>query len=90
MRGGTIEGISDLRDESDREGMRIVVVLKRDAFPQVVLNKLFAHTYMQSVITSYSIHYTKLYDTTFEKIMKLEKDTLKLYNRKQNPTLKQE
>jgi len=48
VRGGTIEGISDLRDESDREGMRIVVVLKRDAFPQVVLNKLFAHTYMQS------------------------------------------
>ncbi len=48
MRGGQIEGISDLRDESDREGMRIVVVLKRDAFPQVVLNKLYAHTQMQS------------------------------------------
>ena len=48
VRGGTIEGISDLRDESDREGMRIVVVLKRDAFPQVVLNKLYSHTFMQS------------------------------------------
>ncbi|HOX26833.1 MAG TPA: DNA gyrase subunit A [Candidatus Krumholzibacteria bacterium] len=48
VRSGTIEGISDLRDESDRDGMRIVVVLKRDAFPQVVLNKLYAHTYLQS------------------------------------------
>ncbi len=48
VRSGVIEGISDLRDESDREGMRIVVVLKKDAFPQVVLNKLFNHTQMQS------------------------------------------
>jgi len=48
VRGGVIEGISDLRDESDRDGMRVVVVLKRDAFPQVVLNKLFTHTYLQS------------------------------------------
>ena len=48
VRGGTIEGISDLRDESDREGMRIVIELKKDAFPQVVLNKLFTHTYLQS------------------------------------------
>jgi DNA gyrase subunit A len=48
VRGGVIEGISDLRDESDREGMRVVVVLKRDAFPQVVLNKLFTHTYLQT------------------------------------------
>ena len=48
VRAGTIEGISDLRDESDREGMRIVIVLKKDAFPQIVLNKLFAHTLMQS------------------------------------------
>ncbi|MCM3871799.1 MAG: DNA gyrase subunit A [Pyrinomonadaceae bacterium] len=43
-----IEGISDLRDESDRSGMRIVVELKRDAVPQVVLNKLFKLTPMQS------------------------------------------
>jgi DNA gyrase subunit A len=48
VKGGQIEGISDLRDESDRAGMRIVVVLKRDAYPQVVLNKLYAHTAMQS------------------------------------------
>ena len=43
-----IEGVSDLRDESDRTGMRIVVELKRDAVPQVVLNKLFKLTPMQS------------------------------------------
>jgi DNA gyrase subunit A len=43
-----VEGISDLRDESDREGMRIVVELKRDAVPQIVLNLLFKHTQMQS------------------------------------------
>jgi DNA gyrase subunit A len=43
-----IEGISDLRDESDRTGMRIVVELKRDSVPQVVLNKLYKLTAMQS------------------------------------------
>src|ERR671914_1380952 len=43
-----IDGISDLRDESDRHGMRIVVELKRDAVPQVVQNKLFKLTPMQS------------------------------------------
>ena len=43
-----IEGISDLRDESDRTGMRIVVELKRDGVPQVVLNKLYKLTPMQS------------------------------------------
>lgn len=43
-----IEGISDLRDETDREGMRMVIELKRDANPQVVLNSLFANTAMQS------------------------------------------
>lgn len=42
-----IVGISDLRDESDREGMRIVIELKRDANPNVVLNLLFKHTKMQ-------------------------------------------
>jgi len=47
VRGGVIEGISDLRDESDRQGMRVLVVLKKDAYPQVVLNKLFAHTQLQ-------------------------------------------
>ena len=43
-----LDGISDLRDESDRNGMRIVIELKRDANPQVVLNKLFAQTQLQS------------------------------------------
>lgn len=43
-----IEGISDVRDESDRHGMRIVVELKRDAVPQIVLNKLYKLTTMQS------------------------------------------
>ncbi len=42
-----IEGISDLRDESDREGMRVVVELKRDAVAQIILNQLFKHTQMQ-------------------------------------------
>ncbi|MBR0235574.1 MAG: DNA gyrase subunit A [Clostridia bacterium] len=43
-----LEGISDLREESDRNGMRIVIELKKDANPQVVLNHLFAQTAMQS------------------------------------------
>jgi DNA gyrase subunit A len=43
-----IEGIADLRDESDREGMRVVVELKRDAVAQVILNQLFKHTQMQA------------------------------------------
>src|SRR3989440_876815 len=43
-----IEGISDVRDESDRHGMRLVVELKRDAIPQIILNKLFKLTPMQS------------------------------------------
>ncbi len=43
-----IDGVSDIRDESNREGMRLVVELKRDAVPQVVLNKLFKLTPMQS------------------------------------------
>ena len=44
----TIEGISDLRDESDREGVRIVIELKRDANPNVVLNLLYKHTQLQN------------------------------------------
>ena len=45
---GKLAGISDLRDESDRDGMRIVIELKRDAIPRVVLNQLYKHTTMQS------------------------------------------
>ncbi len=48
-----IEGISDIRDESDRKGMRVVYVLKRDAVPNVVLNKLFKYTQLQ---TSFSVN----------------------------------
>ncbi len=48
VRDKLIEGISDLRDESDRDGMRIVVELKRDAPADVVLNQLFKHTQMQT------------------------------------------
>ena len=44
----TLEGIADIRDESDRKGMRIVYVLKRDAIPNIVLNKLFKYTQLQS------------------------------------------
>ncbi len=42
-----IEGISDIRDESDREGMRVVITLRRDELAQPILNQLFAHTQMQ-------------------------------------------
>jgi len=48
VRDKKIEGVSDLRDESDKDGMRIVVELKRDAIPRVVLNGLYKHTTMQS------------------------------------------
>ncbi len=44
----TIEGISDLRDESDREGMRVVIELKRGEVPEVILNNLYKHTPLQS------------------------------------------
>jgi DNA gyrase subunit A len=48
VRDKKLDGIADLRDESDREGMRIVIELKRDAIPRVVLNQLYKHTTMQS------------------------------------------
>ncbi|MBP7797281.1 MAG: DNA gyrase subunit A [Thermoanaerobaculaceae bacterium] len=48
VQGKEIDGIADLRDESDRDGIRVVVDLKRDAVPQVVLNQLFKLTPMQS------------------------------------------
>lgn len=47
VREKVIEGIADLRDESDKEGIRIVIELKRDAYPEVILNQLYAHTQMQ-------------------------------------------
>jgi DNA gyrase subunit A len=48
VREKTIEGISDLRDESDREGMRIVIELKRGEVPEVILNNLYKHTPLQT------------------------------------------
>src|SRR5690554_2919512 len=56
---GKITGISDIRDESDRKGMRIVYELKRDAIPNVVLNKLYKYTALQ---TSFSINNICLVD----------------------------
>ena len=64
-----LEGISDLRDESDRNGMRIVIELKKDANPQVVLNRLFAQTALQS---SFSVNMLALVDNqTQPKILSL-------------------
>jgi DNA gyrase subunit A len=54
-----MDGISDLRDESDRTGMRIVIELKREARPQQVLNQLYKHTAMQS---SFAVHMLALVD----------------------------
>ena len=54
-----LEGISDIRDETDRNGMRIVIELKKDANPQVVLNKLFIQTAMQ---TTFSVNMLALVD----------------------------
>lgn len=48
VKDGVVEGITDLRDESDRRGMRIVIELKSDAVPDVVLNQLYKHTQLQS------------------------------------------
>jgi len=56
-----LEGISDLRDESDRHGIRIVVELKRDAKPKSVLNNLFKHTNMQ---TTFPVNMVALVDGT--------------------------
>jgi DNA gyrase subunit A len=56
---GKIPEISDLRDESDRRGMRLVIELKRDAIPKVVLNKLYKHTPMQ---TTFGVNMVALVD----------------------------
>lgn len=51
VREKRLEGISDLRDETDRNGMRVVIELKKDANPQVVLNRLFAQTQLQTTFS---------------------------------------
>jgi len=48
VRDKKVEGISDIRDESDKDGMRILIELKRDAEPQIILNRLFKHTQMET------------------------------------------
>ncbi len=48
VKDGVVEGITDLRDESDRRGMRVVIELKSDAVPDVVLNQLYKHTQLQT------------------------------------------
>ncbi|MCA9759312.1 MAG: DNA gyrase subunit A, partial [Candidatus Eisenbacteria bacterium] len=48
VKNGHITGISDIRDESDRDGLRVVIELRKDAQPQVVLNQLYKHTQMQT------------------------------------------
>ena len=53
VRNKVVEGVSDLRDESDRDGMRIVIELKKDAFPEVVLKTLYKHTQLS---TSFGIN----------------------------------
>jgi len=54
-----LEGIADIRDESDRDGMRIVIELRRDAYPQVVLNNLFKLTPLQSNFNAYMLALVK-------------------------------
>ena len=51
VRTKTLDGIADIRDESDREGMRVVIELRRDAVPMVVLNNLYKHTPLQSTFS---------------------------------------
>jgi DNA gyrase subunit A len=59
VRDRKIEGITDLRDESDRKGMRVVIELRRDANPRIVLNNLFKHTALQ---TSFGVNMLALVD----------------------------
>lgn len=59
VRKGVINGISDLRDESDRRGIRVVIYLKKDVFPEIVQNQLFKHTQMEK---TYGINCIALVD----------------------------
>ncbi len=64
-----IQGISDIRDESDREGIRVIIELKRDAYPQKVLNQLFKHTELQS---SFGYNMIALADGLQPRLMNLQ------------------
>ncbi len=61
VRGGKMGGISDIRDESDKDGMRIVIDLKRDSYPKVVMNQLFKHTQLQGTFGVIMLSLTKLH-----------------------------
>jgi DNA gyrase subunit A len=74
IRSKTVEGISDMRDESDRDGMRIVMELKRDATPEVVLNHLYRFTQLQ---TSFGVNFLAL-DGGRPRLMGL-KDALQVF-----------
>ncbi|MCX7623149.1 MAG: DNA gyrase subunit A [Thermomicrobium sp.] len=75
VKSGRIEGIHDLRDESDRDGMRIVIELKRDAQPRAVLNNLFKHTQLQ---TTFGVNMLALVDGTQPRVLTLKR-MLQLY-----------
>ncbi len=72
---GRIEGIHDLRDESDRTGMRVIIELKRDAQPHKVLNALFKHTPLQQ---SFGVNMLALVDGTQPRVLTLKR-SLQLY-----------
>ncbi|MDR1760505.1 MAG: DNA gyrase subunit A [Fibrobacter sp.] len=59
VRDKRVEGISDLRDESDRSGMRIVIELKKDAMPEVILNNLYKYTQLQDTFSIYNLALVK-------------------------------
>ncbi len=82
VKAKTIEGISAIRDESSRKGMRIVIELKRDANPQITLNRLYKHTQMQETISMIMLAIVdgrpkvlNLYDILFE-YLKHQKDVV--------------
>ncbi len=64
-----IEGISDIRDESDREGIRVIIELKKDSYPQKVLNQLFKHTDLQ---TSFGYNMIALADGLQPRLLNLQ------------------
>ena len=74
VKNKTIEGISDLRDESDRDGVRVVIELKRDAVAEVVLNQLYRHTPLQ---TSFGVNMLAL-DNGQPRLMNL-KECIRLF-----------
>ena len=75
VRSGRLQGIHDLRDESDRTGMRIVIDLKRDAQPKKVLNNLYKHTAMQQ---TFGVNMVALVDGEQPRVLSLKR-SMQLY-----------